>query len=1464
MKTARMLTMVATATLSSFIPAGAATRTWTGGGDGTSWSNPANWGGTVPTIADRAEIKTGGDLIINLDANDVVDVYDLYLVNSDTRRITINGEPDAALRTNKGLDSYWSYITCSPTGILVLNVPVLNKAEGNNSWNIYNQKSGTVFYNSVMSNMSASAAMNVFGGTNYFGTGSGLWSPNGNVNLSGGKNDVGLRNLHEFTGDAFILAKSFDIGAYQECGSADIVQDGDESRIETSDDFCLGHLNAGYKFLSQHHRYYLNRGTLAIGGNLNVATTCAADFFQSGGSVTVGGNCVVFNSILGADRASRGQMVVSDGSFMIAGMWSDNNNPDYSLTLADCTFGVGQSSDINVPLMLSGTVTFDVAEGAMLKLCRVSAAPGTKIIKTGLGSITVKAADGCELDLGDGELGLYGLSLGDQGASDFRLTGGTVRTDTLTLADSASGGSRGSFALENAVLYAGAVNVAGKNYAMAFSNCTFGIGANVTLDVAVSLAGTVTFDIPAGKSLALYGDIQMTEDLKIKVIGGGTLQLAHDLVWRGDVDVVEGTFRFTTGYAYENASGDESVRRIDIRKNGCFKVDSFGAEVTSPRDVYIEDGGYVSMGNRSLFPVRHLYTNGVKVVRGQCANSTDGLLRNGNSILAVPYIWTGAGDGISWTDKKNWEDEEVPGASPGKAVQISPPASGPLATYTYIDFSAATTVVQNASSGGVQTIGGIIFNPNGGLKKLVLKPATTTNAIRFKRGQYEACCFVGPGREIIFDDINIRQEGQANWAFLGSGTYRIRGEANLFYNNWAWSFCNRNMMPIAKVVFERLTNTIETATQDMGFNAVRDDNCYSDVVIGEGAKFFIKDLVWGQSGVDTLPIYHQIAGSYFSPNRMFLTWARANTWWRMAYQLEGGELNVRTALYLGSVYADNNTYPQYPGGDFRMSGGILRTPLIGCENNSNYFYLNGGDAYIGAGGLVKTKATRAKPANYNFTENTAPCVQWGGTTIHADADFTCGLDVALTGVGGDAKLDTAGHDVTFTGEISGEGALVKSGEGALVLNGTVSGIALRVTGDVAVGSAASVHVREFYLNGVRQTGTVQCGDGVVVVDAAADPWLDGAADAETFTATCSGTKSLSSLSYSCAVSDAGRLTIAGTGLIAFTADAFIYVREGDTIVITVPVTLGGDLTIRGGGTVEFRNGATVSLATGVTAAKVYVTEGTACTVATEVNGKATGIEFLAVTDSGTRLSSLRLENGGYLCQKSSPTTGTSTGVGGTLEIATGATFQFADAVAKFGGDVHRAETIRLCGGTLRLTGKLALPSYILGNTHFEIASGTIQVDANSYQILPDMPISLSGELTIEANGDANQVISLNSGLTGAGTLRKAGTGGLLLACDAGIFSGYAVDAGTLLLCEPSAATVDPAALVTLASTAGLRLDYDGTATVRELDVDGKQMYKGLYGEGVVPFRKRVVLPISGCGFLQVLTGDPPGIMILVR
>ena len=41
----------------------AATRTWTGGGDGATWSDAANWGGVAPADGDTATFNVADTLI---------------------------------------------------------------------------------------------------------------------------------------------------------------------------------------------------------------------------------------------------------------------------------------------------------------------------------------------------------------------------------------------------------------------------------------------------------------------------------------------------------------------------------------------------------------------------------------------------------------------------------------------------------------------------------------------------------------------------------------------------------------------------------------------------------------------------------------------------------------------------------------------------------------------------------------------------------------------------------------------------------------------------------------------------------------------------------------------------------------------------------------------------------------------------------------------------------------------------------------------------------------------------------------------------------------------------------------------------------------------------------------------------------------------------------------------------------
>jgi fibronectin-binding autotransporter adhesin len=60
---------------------------------------------------------------------------------------------------------------------------------------------------------------------------------------------------------------------------------------------------------------------------------------------------------------------------------------------------------------------------------------------------------------------------------------------------------------------------------------------------------------------------------------------------------------------------------------------------------------------------------------------------------------------------------------------------------------------------------------------------------------------------------------------------------------------------------------------------------------------------------------------------------------------------------------------------------------------------------------------------------------FGGGTLQANATFSTTLDMTLTGIGGDAKIDTASYDVTLGGQLSGAGGLNKLGAGKLYLTG---------------------------------------------------------------------------------------------------------------------------------------------------------------------------------------------------------------------------------------------------------------------------------------------------------------------------------------------------------------------------------------------------------------------------------------------
>ena len=1467
------------ACLAGGLAASGANINWNGKGDGTSWSVGGNWqGGNAPTASDRAVFLAGDDLVLNLNDSGTADFAGFAV--SSTRKVTVNSDAGAMLRIAANDDSYWYHVVLSAGSELVLNVPLT--CSTGKPLVVYNQKTGIARFNSIVSNGN-NTVVSIVGGTNYFASGSGLYAPNSTCSFGVGHYDPGWQSLVSLIGDAFVSAGSVRFGREIECCSADFVQDGAETRVEVSGGVTMGWNGT---FASQHHKYHLKSGTLNVGGEFEFTGRQTASYYQSGGTATVAS--VSFGS--GANNC--GEFSVSGGRFECKGAFTLDSNAKPTFSFSDCTFAMGETSNVTIsrPTRLSGTVEFEIPAGRTLTIGNATVAAGTQILQSGGGTLKIYPGGECRFD-SEAPLSLGDMQVAPNDAAAVVVDEGCeVTVPSLTFAGNLV--SRGTFkVLGGSFTSSGAVTFSGSNYGVVLSNCTFGVGADSTVPVAVALHSNVMFNVASGATLTLSGETAFAPDVKIVKTGAGTLRFSHDLVMRGDIDIREGRVAFTKGYTFENAYGDESVRRIYIRSSGNLYVDNYTAEMTIPRDVYVEDGGYIYIGDRSLFPVRHLYTNGVAVSRGvYYANTGNATLFRGStvqSVLAIPYIWTGAGGNTSYSNTANWEGR----ATPGNATSISPYDATPRTRYAYLDLSAATNVVVDISSGNVITIGGIIYNPNSGPRRLLLGAKFTTgnmNAIRFNRGNYEPCCFVGPGRELVFDDVSIWQEGSSDFAFHGSGTYYIQGDKRPFA--FKKTFFNHNILPASKIVMQYLTNRV-----DAGQFVPPMFTCYgggendkrSEVVFGPGFNVSITNFLFGSGdGYSCIRQYCQKPGSILTTRKAFITGPHQNKRGTGTYFMEGGELVATVGFYVGSMFENTSTYRQYPWGDFQMTGGILRAQEIGCENNQNWMHFIAGDVYVGSGGFVKTVATRSNASWRVFNENTTPCVQWGGGTIHATDDFTFGLDAALSGRGGNATLDTAGHTVTFTAKLEGGAALVKTGEGEMAMDGTLGAVRLAVEmGTVSFGANASqtaslemlavpsdsaltvaadksISVKKLLVGGVSKTaGSYSYGDGTVVVEGDAG-WLAEAPYSAAYTAVCDDAKALSALSYSCAVVQNGTLTVSGSGSIAFAANSTIYVRTGDTLRIRVPVTLAGTLTIAGGGTVVFEDAGVISRASGTSTAYVYATGGSTAVVKTVANGGESGIEFFATTTVGSAaLSKLRVEDGGSICQVYSPTTGSpsGSGIGGVLEIAAGGTFRFKNATANIGGGATRIETLRLCGGTLRLSGKLERAS--AGEVHLIFDSGTVQVDGSSMQILPEMEVVLGGEVTFDVNYSAVQQVSLKCDFTGSGSIRKTGTGMLGLYGDVEAVEDFFVDEGVLCITENSATAIGADAAFHVSASSELALEYEGIVQTRALFLGSRQLLRGVYGEGVSPTPRTPA--ITGSGFMEFRERGPQGSIVII-
>jgi fibronectin-binding autotransporter adhesin len=111
---------------------------------------------------------------------------------------------------------------------------------------------------------------------------------------------------------------------------------------------------------------------------------------------------------------------------------------------------------------------------------------------------------------------------------------------------------------------------------------------------------------------------------------------------------------------------------------------------------------------------------------------------------------------------------------------------------------------------------------------------------------------------------------------------------------------------------------------------------------------------------------------------------------------------------------------------FTQSGGsvlINDSLVLGSQPSAS-------GTYILSGGTLKLSNIQqgAGSADFNF----------GGGTLQTNASFSTNMPITLTGTGGNANVDTTGHNITLAGALSGQGGLHKLGAGSLEITAAPS------------------------------------------------------------------------------------------------------------------------------------------------------------------------------------------------------------------------------------------------------------------------------------------------------------------------------------------------------------------------------------------------------------------------------------------
>jgi len=535
--------------------------------------------------------------------------------------------------------------------------------------------------------------------------------------------------------------------------------------------------------------------------------------------------------------------------------------------------------------------------------------------------------------------------------------------------------------------------------------------------IPLRLSGTPTFDTPtSGKGLTLRAGFSGRADI-VKA-GSGAVGLGSGLAAQlsGSLTISNGVFNMGANTLLESYGPSAEPLGMKICNGGIFRLSDINSVVTVPLALDIEAGGkidfsYSSYYNRGIVVARSIVTNGVSLPPGRYTTA-HGFVSgpNASCSVVIPVNWTGAGDGVSWSDAANWD-----GAVPNSASAVA-------------DLSNARQPVRLDSA---VTLTCLVYNPQGTNRSLML---TGSGSLTISTGFSVApCVFVGPGRSLTIDVPLERTPAGSTLAIVGGGSVTVTKKFPGITAGQGASFSLYGDLVFAGA-----------ATMDSFLGLWRHElNSTGSVIFTNGCQLACQRILNNPSGFYPLrQVYHD--GGCVTCGDVYFTRHNGDSAAPYTYFMRSGTLTTTNAngVCLGVYYT--GTWARYSGGSFVMSGGTVNTARLALGMPDSVLDLHGGDVYLGSGGIISTT-------------NNQGTIKLGGVALRTTANWSSSWKMELTGVCGNTLIDTAGSTVTLGGALSGAGGLVKTGAGTLALNGvtnTFTGPLVVAGGTLACGAAS--------------------------------------------------------------------------------------------------------------------------------------------------------------------------------------------------------------------------------------------------------------------------------------------------------------------------------------------------------------------------------------------------------------------------